>query len=326
MYDPKKLATYDPFLTGFSVGFQNQELVGSRIAPITPVAVQSGRYFVFDRSNWLIYPDRREPGTEANTIQGRKWSTDQFFVKEHSLQAEVLDEEREELASSSSVDLPELDPERDAVEDTTNALLLRHEKKVADQVRDTANYAAGHVNTLVGAAQWSDYGQTSGVYNSNPVQNMRDALTKIYQDTLRQANFAWMSYEVAQTLRWHPAITARFQNFALDIPEAFRVLTGFNGTLMVAESVVNTADNVDAAENIQSLWGKDFGVAIVDPQPGQRTKTFIKTFVRPYNGDTRPTTRWRVESHFKDVFNVKYRYDTKIVSNVAGYIIKNAIA
>lgn len=326
MYDPKKLATYDPFLTGFSVGYQNQNLVGMRIAPETMVAVQSGKYFVFDRSNWLIYPDRREPGAEANTIQGRKWSTDQFIVKEHSLQGEVTDEEREEVTSQSNFDTPPIDPEADAVEDVTGALMLRHEKKVADTVRDTAQYAAGHTVTLAGATQWSDYGQTSGVYNSNPVQDVRTALNKIYQDTLRSANFAWMSYEVAQVLRWHPAITSKFQNFALDIPDAFRTLTGFNGTLMIAESVYNTADNVDAAESIASFWGKDFGLAIVDPTPGQRTKTFLKTFVRPYNGDTRPTTRWRVDSHFKDVVNVRFRYDTKIVSNVAGYLIKNAIA
>jgi hypothetical protein len=328
LYDPKKLATFDPVLTGFALGYQNQTLIGERLFPVVDVSTQSGSYFIFDRSNWLIYPDRREPGTEPNMIGGRKWSSDVFNVKEHALEAEVLDEEREEIGSSSAALTPAaINPEADAVEDVTNALVLRHEKKVADTVRNTANYAAGHTVTLAGPTQWSDYGMTSGSYNSNPFQNFRDAMTAIYRDTGRQPNLAWFSWDAWQAILYHPLAVARFQYVAGVPPtDAFAQLTGFNGEILIGESVYNSADNVDATENIVTLWGKDAGLAIVEGMAGFVTKTWGKTFVRPYGGERRPVFRWRVDSHFKDMFAVKYRYDTKIVSNVAGYLFKNAVA
>src|SRR5512134_2209568 len=98
MYDPGTLYV-DPILTDFSVGYEDQTLFGERIMPLTPVRTQSGKYRVFDRSSWLIYPDRREPGTVANEIRGAKWSEDTFFTKEHSLQAPVHDEEDQQLNS-----------------------------------------------------------------------------------------------------------------------------------------------------------------------------------------------------------------------------------
>jgi hypothetical protein len=328
MYDPKKLATFDPILTGFALGYSPQTLIGERLFPVVDVLTNSGQYFIFDRSAWKIYEDRREPGTEPNMIGARKWSTDVFSVKEHALEAEVLDEEREEISSLAAALTPaNLDPEADAVEDVTNALVLRHEKKVADTVRDTTQYASGHVNTLSGTARWDNYGSTSGVFNSDPLTDWRNGMLQIYRDTLRWPNVGWMSFDVWEAIQYHPRIIQRMQ-YQTPAPgaDAFAQLTGFKGTIIVGESVYNAADNVDATESITSLWGKDAGMAIVEPMAGFRTKTWGKTFVRPYSGERRPVYRWRVDSHFKDMFAVKYRYDTKIVSNVAGYLFKTAVS
>jgi hypothetical protein len=53
----------------------------------------------------------------------------------------------------------------------------------------------------------------------------------------------------------------------------------------------------------------------------------MKTFVYPYQGaSVRPVDRWREEPRKADLIRVSERYDTKIVSNTAGYLIKNAVA
>ena len=96
MYDPGTLYS-DPILTNFSVGYKDQALYADRIMPETPVLTQSGRYRVFDRSNWLIFESAREPGAVANEVLGRKWSEDTFATRERSLQAPILDEERMQL-------------------------------------------------------------------------------------------------------------------------------------------------------------------------------------------------------------------------------------
>lgn len=331
MYDPGTLYV-DPILTNFSVGYAEQNLYAEQIMPTTEVRTQSGRYRVFDRSSWLIFPDRREPGTVANEIRGAKWSEDTFFTKEHSLQAPVHDEENQELNSQGGLANDvfggelQLDPMRDATELVTGSILRGREKKVADAARNTANYAAGNFVTLAGAQQWDDY--TGGTAStSNPVLDIMNGMRKVYSLTGRWPNTLAIPTLGLGYIENHPRVIDRFKSFTLTMEDAFRRLTGFDGNIVLVDSVYNAADNVDATETITSLWGKDVWLGIVDPTPGQRTKTFAKTFSQVYpDGTIRPTDRWYENARKTEVVRVSQKYDLKIVSNVAGYIIKTAFS
>lgn len=331
MYDPGTLYL-DPILTDFSVGFQDQSLYGTQIMPITNVNTQSGKYNVFDRSNWLIFPDRREPGTVANEIRGRKWSTDTFMTKEHSLQAAIHDEERQELTSQGGLanaafgGALQIDPERDATELVTRAILLGHEKKVSDLVRNTASYAVGNTVTLAGPQQWQDY--TNGVAStSDPVTDIRNGIIKVWSLTRVRPNVLVIPSMGVPYIENHPRIVDRFKNFSLTEPDAFRALTGFEGTILLVDSVYNAATDLEATESITSFWGYDVWLGIVDNTPGQMTRTFGKTFSQIYpDGSIRPTDRWREEPRKSDIVRTSMKYDLKIVSNIAGYLIKTAFA
>jgi hypothetical protein len=331
-YDPSQLYI-DPILTGFSVGFQDQTLYGERLAPLTPVRTKSGRYRVFDRSNWLIYRSKREPGTSAREIGPRKWSEDTFSTTQYALKGRVVDEERRELNSQGGLADPvfggalQIDPERDVVEDVTRSLLLEHEQKVAVAFRNTANYAVGNTTALAGAAKWSDY--TGGVAStSNPVADLRAACFKVYTLTNRWPNTMIIPIDALGIIEQHPRVVDRFKNFSLSEPDAWKALINVPAptNFFIVDSKVNTAQNVWAAENIVSLWGQDVWLGLVDPVPGQKTKTFAKTFV--YNqpdGSVRAVDRWRDEDTRSDLFRTTYEYDLKIVSNVAGYLIQTAV-
>lgn len=322
MLDQWKLRDFEPVLSNFSTGWEAKELVGSRVAPLTNVAQMSGRYMVYDRSDWLIFPDRRAMGTVANEIQGGKWSTDTYSVREHSLQVPVFDEEREQMGASGNFPV-DFSLETSAVELATRSILLGHEKVVADAYRNTASYAsASYYTTLVGNTQWSDYTGTS-----DPVTVIETGLRQIYTGTGRAANTLIMPWIVWSYLRNHPKIVDRVKSFQLTTEGAFRELTGFEGEMIIAESSYNAADNYEATESITSFWNKDVWLGIVDSTPGQRTKTWAKTFVYPYQGTTsRPVDTWREEPRKADLYRVSMRYDLKIVSNTAGYLIKDAVA
>lgn len=333
MYDPSGLY-FDPILTGFSTGYQPQALIGEKLFPLTTVGTPSGRYRVFDRSHWLIYPDTRAPGTVANEVVGRKWSEDTFRTREHALQSPVYDEEREYLTSQGGLadatfggDL-QIEPERDAIDTVMTSILLKHEKLVADTIRNAANYAGNHTVTLAGASKWSDY--TGGVAStSDPVANLKTAVMRIRLDTGRWPNTVVFPFDAIGVVEGHPRVVDRFKNFALTNAEAWKQLLNVPApeNFYIADSMINTADNIDAAEVITSLWGQDVWVGLVDPVPGQRTKTFGKTFQFPYAGSgTRPTEKWREEPRKADLVRVSWRYDTKIVSAAAGYLIKDAVA
>ena len=336
MYDPGTLYV-DPILTNLSTGYEEQDLFGLSIAPETPVRTQSGQYRVYDRSDWVYFDDRREPGTVANEVAGRKWSYDTFFTKEHSLQSAVVDEERQELTSLGGLANPtfggdlQIDPESDATLLITRAIRLKHEKRVADMIRDTANYPGGSSVTLSGSQQWDDYtfvvaGDPYSIV-SNPVGAILTGMRKIYSLTGRYPNTLAIPIMGMSFIENHPRIVARFTNFSLTDPEAFRKLTGFEGRILPVNSVYNSANNIDATESIVNLWGKDVWLGIVDSQPGQKTKTFAKTFAQLYpSGDTRPTDRWREPNRKADLVRHSWKYDLKIVSSSAGYIIKTAFS
>lgn len=319
--DAWKLRDFDPVLTNFSVGYGDKDLIGESVAPITQVGALSGRYLVFDRSAWLIYPDTRAQGTVANEITGAKWSEDTFAVHEHSLQIAIDDEEREQQNASNALAI-DLDLEEIAVGTLTRSLMLGHEKLVADAFRLAANYPGANTQTLLTADQWDNYGSAS----SDPVADIELAMRQIYSVTGRTPNTLVIPWLVWSYIRNHPKIVDRFQNFRLTADEAFKELTGFSGTIIIPESQYNTADNIDATEVIADLWGKDVWLGIVDSAPGQRTKTFAKTFVYPYQGLNRPVDRWREENRKSDLIRESYRYDLKVVSNTAGYLYKSVIA
>lgn len=336
MYDPGQLYV-DPILTGFSVGFQDQEFIGRSILPETPVRTQSGKYLVFDRSAWMVYESRRAPGTVANEISGAKWSTDTFNTHEHSLQSPILDEERQELTSLGGLADPafggplQIDPEVDATNNVTGALLLDHEKKVSTIVRDPAQYAATNKVALVGAQQFDNYAFVTPLdtYSvvSDPVARLQAASDAIWSLTRRRPNTLVIPALGMQYIENHPRVVNRFKNFSLTEDDAFKKLFNFDGKVLMAASGYNAANNIDAAETFTDLWGKDIWLGIVDPVPGLKQKTFGKTFAQIYpDGTVRPTDRWREENRKADVVRTSYKWDLKITSSVAGYLIQNAFS
>jgi hypothetical protein len=336
MYDPGTLYV-DPILTAFSVGFQDQALFGTRLLPVTPVRTKSGTYRVFDRSSWMIHESRRQPGTVANEIAGAKWSSDVFEVFEHSLQAPVHDEERQALTSQGGLADPvfggplQIDPETDATALVTRSLLLAHESKVSALIRNNANYPGGNTTTLAGAQQWDNitYG-TPGIpttVTSDPVTNIMTAMRAIRVATGRWPNTLAVPALGLSYIENHPRVVDRFKNFTLTSDGAFRTLTGFDGEVILTDSMYNAANNIDAAASMVQFWGKDVWLGIVEQQPGQKTMTFGKTFSWIYpDGSIRPVDRWREEPRKSDLVRCSWNWDTKIVSSIAGYLIQNAFS
>ena len=140
-------------------------------------------------------------------------------------------------------------------------------------------------------------------------------------------------FDAVGVIENHPKVVDRFKNFSLSQPEAWRTLMALPDAagplnVIVTDSRINTASSIDEPEVITSLWGQDVWVGLVDQHPGQRTKTFAKTFAQQYTGAggaTRPTERWQEIERKTDVVRTSFKYDVKIVSSVAGFIIKTAV-
>lgn len=329
MYDPGTLYS-DPILTDFSIGYNPPTFVGLRLMPQVAVNTQSARYRVFDRSSRVRFYSRREPGTVANEVRGGRWSEDSFKTVEHSLQAAVADEERQQLtsqgglANSANGGALQIDPERDATALINNSLLLEHEIAVAALLRNTATYPAGHSITLLAADQWDNYAGAT----SNPIDIVRAAILKIQGKIGVAPNVMAFGSMGVPWLEGHPDMVARFTNFALTDDGAFRALTGFDGQMvLIGDDQYNDNDIQEATESLVSAWGKDVFIGYVNPNLETNDLSFGKTFAQNYpDGTTRPTDRWREEGRKSDLVRTSWKYDIKVTSSIAGYIIKDAFS
>jgi hypothetical protein len=332
MYDASALYV-DPYLTNFATGYRDPQYYGDILAPQTTVQTKSGKYRVFDRSNRLIFPDLRAPGTVANEVRGRVWSEDVFSTKQHSLQTFVTDEERREYASQGGLSNPafggglNINVETDAVALVVGSLQRKHEKIIADTARNTATYPVGNTVTLAGAQQWDDY--TNGVTStSDPVSAILAGIRKITGLIGQPPNLLMFNAAGSSYIENHPRVVARFQYFSLAEADAYLRLTGFNGQVVqigVGDDIYNAADNIDATFSSANFWGKDVILAYVDNADGMNIQTFMKTFVYPQpSGDLKPIDRWREENRRSDLFRQTWEYDIKVVNSSAAYLIKNA--
>lgn len=329
MYDPSGLVV-DAYLTEFSTGFEPDNLVGFEIMPQVEAGSPFGSYRTFDRSNRVIFPDRREPGTVANEVRGGKWSADTFKTVQRSLQAAVADEEEAYAralggvnANNSTTGDLDIDPEEDAAALVKSSLTLKAELLISTLVRNTANYPAGHTVTLLAADQWDNYAGAT----SNPIDIVRAAILKINSKIGVPPNTMLIPRLGVSYLENHPDVVARFSNFNLTDSEAFNNLTGFNGKVVLADVVYNDVNNIDAAENLVSMWGKDVWIGYVRPGLNRRDLSFGKTFMWPPSGpggELQPTERWREESRKSDLVRTTWQYDPKITTSMAGYLIKDA--
>lgn len=328
-YDPGTLYS-DPILTNFSVGYRSPTLVGLNLMPQVPVTTQSARYRVFDRSNRVRFYSRREPGTVANEVRGGRWSEDTFKTQEHSLQAAVADEEQQELNSQGGLanatfgGALQINPATDALALVNDSLLLEHELAVASLLRNTATYPAGNTVTLLTADQWDNYAGAT----SNPLSIVRTAINTITSKIGQAPNVMAMGSQGVPWLEEHPDMVARFTNFALTDEGAFRALTGFSGQLiLIADDRYNDNDIQEATEDPKNVWGKDVWIGYVNPTLELNDLSFGKTFAQLYpDGTTKPTDRWREEGRKSDLVRVSWKYDLKVTSSAAGYLIKDAFS
>ena len=244
----------------------------------------------------------------------------------------ALDEERQQLNSQGGLANPvfggalQINPELDATELATRSLLLAHELAVSTLVRNTATYPGGSTVTLTGTQQWDDY--TNGVASvSNPVSAIQTGMRTVYGLTGRYPNTLVIPALGMTYIENHPRIVDRFKNFTLTQDDAFQRLTGFEGQILAVDSHYNSANNIDATQNILPFWGKDVWLGIVDDQPSLNQFTFGKTFAQNYpDGSTRPVDRLREESRKADIVRVSFKYDLKVVSSGAGYLIQTAFS
>lgn len=323
-YDDPGLLHYDQVLTGFSVGYANDDFVGAQLMPTVTVPARSAKYNVFEAVGFTVMNDIRAPKAKANEVPPITYSRDTYYAEEHALVDFVAQEEIDENDGS-------VQPLVDSTERLSDTILLNKESLITSMATTTANYASGNSTTLVGTAQWNDW------VNSNPIGDFKIARDVIHLKTRKFPNTAVIGYDVATQLEDHTKIVDRFKYVEAGMTTFDMVarLIGSPGLQFYKGGAVSNTANLGQAQTFAYMWGKNVVLAYVNPNPGRKSISYGYEYNFPWTGKgTMPTERWYDNDHDAWKIRVRRRYDLKpfAVDTVAsgkftaGYLIKNAIA
>lgn len=301
----------DPVLTNISLAYTNDAYVAEMLFPSVPVAKQSGQHFVYDRGRFRSVDNKRASGVNSKEVTLNLSLGGTYFAEDHALKEFVPDEDVDNAVAPA-------DPFADATENVTELHMVAREDELAGVLTDTAQLTQN--TTLSGTSQWSDYS------NSDPIADLRTGMQTVHSSIYINPNTLILGKQVYDKLVDHPAFIERLKYSALGVmtPELIARVVGVD-RVIVAAAGKNTAKE-GQTDAMSYIWGKNAILAYIAPRVSPKMITLGLTYAwkqrqverqRGADEEDRKGTYVRVGNHY---------YDQEIVSALAGYLVKTAVA
>lgn len=295
----------DTALTAISIAYRNPDYIAGQVLPTVTVKKISDKYYVFDKGAWFRVEDRayRAPGTRAARMD-YTISTGSYVAIEYAFAKGIPDEVRE------NADEP-LRPETEAAEFVTDNLLRAWEKRTADLVAGSANWA----NAASPTTQWDDD-------TSDPIGDVDAARKTVIQATGVLPNCLVMGYEVWEDLKGHPDLLDRIKYVQKGVLTTDLAASLFEvDHLLVGRAVYDQAAEGQSA-SMAFIWGKTATLLYVPANPGLMIPAAGYTFqFKP-----RQVSRFREDQERQDIIEAHHCVDECITGSDAGYCIPSAVS
>ncbi len=291
-------------LTQFSIGYSNGLYIAEQVFPRVPVAKQSDFYYVFDKSSWFRdNVAKRSPGTRAQRAD-YSVTTGSYVAINYALAKAVPDEVR------ANADNP-LKPDMEATEFVTDALLRGQERRVADLITGSTNWAYA----ASPAIQWSSSA-------ADPLVDIEAAINGIVSTIGRAPNVAVMSWDVWRHLKNHPDLLDRVKyTRAGGQPSLADLGAWFNLDKVLLGTAIRDTSADGAAFSSTYIWGDGFWVGYVAPTPALMTPSAGYLL----EWQTREVRRYREDQERQDVLEASHYTDEVISASDAGALVYNAV-
>lgn len=232
-------------------------------------------------------------------------------LNEHAL-SDFITERQYKLGGAS------LSVENQVVEAIASQMALTDEFALATTLSDSTILT--HNTALSGGAQWSDHG------NSNPFNDVTNAVTQLSNYSPMPPNTAWMSNDTWLQIVNHPDFLARLglaQDRTMTQAKFLTLLAPYGiEKLYIGKAKYNIA-NVAQPASFASVWGKNFWLGYVTDTPGQMQ---INGGYRFYlDGEKRVTREYKNNPPLNEIVNTDF-YDYELISPDVYYLMQNVIA
>lgn len=302
-------------LTNLALGYHPQGLIARSIFPVIPVAKESDKYYVWNKQDAFARPSTlRADGAEANEV-GFRLSTDTYQCEEYALKTAVTDRQMKNADSVLNLKTSKMRRLQDLLE-------LDLEVRVATMLTTLGTWASTNRVTLSGADQFDNASFTaSGV----PIEKRFDTA----KEAVRQGtggyepNVVIIPSAVAKVMKRDSAIRDLIKYTHSDLLVDGDLPQKLWGMKVVIPKATYTSSKEGASSVTYSdVWGKHIVFLYVNPNAVIDDISAGYIF-QSQNWETR---EWREEKNRKDVVETSYVQDEKVVSNIAGYLMKDVIA
>lgn len=305
----------NPELTGIALAYRNTGYIADEILPKVTVSQKSFQYKKYDNSAFLNIP-KSEIGRKG--LPGTMELTSQLITAscvDHSVMAEVPEDDVLEANAVSGSDAEKEDPIGDNTLLATEGLKLAREKRVADLITNAETYE-GNILTLSGSDRFTD--KTS---------SFLDTFFTAKNKMLMEPTHAVVSSVGAGYLQTHPdflkVYTAENPNNKGIVPLSFIAEQLGLEKILVGKAKANSAK---PGKNpvIQSLWGVDLALFYLNPIA--RPKYGLTFGVTATKGSMEVQTYFDGKLGAHGVHYIKPVETLKelIMAPACGFLIKNA--
>jgi hypothetical protein len=306
-------AIVDKLLTNVSSGYVPEGYISETIFPFVGVVQKTGKLGKYGLSHLRIENSRKAGRGAYRRVETITRSTTGYDIEGHGLEGVVTPDDYR------NVEQP-FDAERDETMGLTTALWLEKEKIVADALADTAVLTQN--TTLSGTAQFSDYN------NSDPVSVIVTGKKAVKAGCGLPPNAAILSWEVAETLRFHPQLLDML-GFKYARPGGLsdqELATVFGVQKILVGMAMYESAVEGQTEALSNIWGKHILLARLPDSAAVMQTSLGYRF--GYAGQS-PRQVYKYDLNNPPGAQgvlVEDNYDY-VLSNIgAGYLIKNAIA
>ncbi|GEN36115.1 major capsid protein [Aneurinibacillus danicus] len=315
----------DVLLTNIAVGYRNGQFIADKVFPALPmVSKQSDRYKVFGMDDFKVFDDKIAPNGRTNEITYGE-SEDTYFCDGHGLKRPIS---KQEYANSDNQD----ELEKSATRLTTNLVLLNKEIDAANKTMNPASYAPGLSTTMGTTTLDNIFGKKWTDPTSDPVRQIDKAKEIIHTNSGIRPNKLVLSEKVYTALKNHPQFIEliKYSQTGIVTKDLLKAALGVDD-IYIGEAL-RTVNGFGAVppgkpEALNYIWGNSAALLYITPTPDPTSPTFGYTFEWDFAGEkvARRVRKWVDQDSEATYVETKYYYDQKVVCNLAGFLMADAI-
>jgi hypothetical protein len=299
-------------LTNFSIGYHPRGLVARSVLDVVPVAKEAGEYFRWNRADAARVPNSlRADGAESNTLSFDLDSSGTYRVHEYALKTKITDRQRANADSVLKLEQAKTMRVKDLVE-------LGLEQRVATLLTTSGSYASTNRVTLTGTDQWNNAAYAGSIESviDTAKEAVRTQTLGLDPDTII------IPSAVAKVIKRDAGIRELIKYTHAELLVDGDLPPVLFGMRVVIPKAVNATSRKGATDVIADVWGKH--VVLTVSNGGGMVD--VPTFGKIFQMGAPVVKTWRKEELSADFYEYSMMTDEVITSNVAGYLIIDAIA